>query len=99
VRAGKPAAFVYDFGGLKMGNRASKKILKAETNREVEEKSITEEAVDELRKLLRSSDPKLKIRAISLILRHTEKLKRKASDDIDYIGIVEEILKENEQKS
>ncbi|WP_297212692.1 MULTISPECIES: hypothetical protein [Thermodesulfovibrio] len=82
-----------------MGNRASKKILKAETNREVEEKSITEEAVDELRKLLRSSDPKLKIRAISLILRHTEKLKRKASDDIDYIGIVEEILKENEQKS
>lgn len=82
-----------------MGNRVSKKILKAEKNREIEEKSLTEEAVDELRKLLRNSDPKLKIRAISLILRHTEKLKRKASDDIDYIGIVEEILKESKQKS
>lgn len=62
---------------------------------EAQEKSLTEEAIEELRRLLHSSDPKLKIRAISLILRHTEKLKAGKADDLACIKFVEEILKNN----
>lgn len=78
-----------------MGNPKRKKDTSPEPL-QMYEKSLTEEAVEELRRLLHSSDPKLRIRAISLILRHTEKLKAGKVDDLAYIRIVEEMLKNSE---
>jgi len=53
--------------------------------------TLKEEAIEELRKLLHCDDMKVKLRAISLILRHSEKIRSKQSDEEDFLVFLDEL--------